>query len=80
MIMAEEKWYNSTFAKYAGIGTMIMLGFIGIGAGGCLDHYQRSEIHQMKINNRNLKLSEIENNPAVTEVDGEPILDFIRKH
>jgi hypothetical protein len=86
--MMVDKWYNSIFANATGIG-VLFLG-LGLGFGSCSylgSKGLQPEISQPALSsgdlNRNGKPESfytIEGRVAVIEVDGEPIVDFLKKH
>lgn len=80
-------WYNSDFGHFSG-WALLSLG-IGLGIGG-YEYLSKvpKEVPQnipvqsadLNGNNNPEKFYTIDNCVAVIEVDGEPILDFLKKH
>lgn len=93
--MAEEKniksgWYNSAFGTYSGLG-LLLLG-LSLGVGGCeyLSNARRNppvvpvQLQRQVISNaqgdsRIIEIYDLEGRAAVTSVDSEPIINFIKK-
>ena len=78
-----DRWYNSELAHWAGIALLCL----GVGSCTYLCDYPRfpkldyPQIQKADLNG-NSKTEEfysVDGKTAVTEVDGEPILDFLRK-
>lgn len=79
-------WYNSPVGKC--VGAFIVLAGIGIAGTGIGSCQYLSNIstpqnlpqsQEMRVDGHDIKFYTLENSMAVTEVDKEPILDFVKR-
>jgi len=75
-----QAYQRRVISYSAGFGVLI-LALAGVGEYfSSLPHDRLPQVQETKTDLHQLKYFSIENNIAVTEVDGEPILEFIKKH
>jgi len=80
------KWYNSIIGPGLSLG-ILFLG-LGLGVGSCCylgsEHYYNPQnlpqVQEMRVDGHDVKFYTLDKKMAVTDVDKEPILDFVKKH
>ncbi len=77
-----NKWYDSELAHWGGLA-LLCLGigsccYLG-GPGFSKPDYPQIQKADLNGNNKTEEFYSVDGKTAVTEVDGEPILDFLRK-